>query len=149
MSPRYSGSPSVGSDYLLTRVLAHGWNLPTASSSRKGCRIRRTGHLRSRPHGRTARPIEIGNPDAARLHKSIRVRRAWPFTTRCRAAVSRLAGERIHRAESRGLVDRSRFLRPCVPVERRMAFSLSINEHELYLSIGADTLVGKVTRHPL
>jgi hypothetical protein len=30
-----------------------------------------------------------------------------------------------------------------------MAFSLSINEHELYLSIGADTLVGKVTRHPL
>ena len=30
-----------------------------------------------------------------------------------------------------------------------MAFSLSINERELYLSIGADTLTGAVVRHPI
>jgi hypothetical protein len=34
-------------------------------------------------------------------------------------------------------------------LDRRMAFSLSINERELYVSIGADTLTGVVTRHPI
>ena len=34
-------------------------------------------------------------------------------------------------------------------LERRMAFSLSIADHELYLSIGSETLTGKATRHPL
>ena len=31
-------------------------------------------------------------------------------------------------------------------LERRMAFALSINERELYLSIGDDTLTGLVRR---
>ena len=34
-------------------------------------------------------------------------------------------------------------------LERRMAFSLSINERELYISIGADTITGAVVRHRL
>jgi hypothetical protein len=30
-----------------------------------------------------------------------------------------------------------------------MAFSLSITDRDLYLSIGPDTLTGRVIRHPL
>jgi hypothetical protein len=34
-------------------------------------------------------------------------------------------------------------------LERRMAFSLSVNDRELYLAVGSDTFSGRVTRHPL
>jgi hypothetical protein len=34
-------------------------------------------------------------------------------------------------------------------LERRMAFSLSIHDREVYVSIGADTVSGAVVRHPI
>jgi len=34
-------------------------------------------------------------------------------------------------------------------LQRRMAFSLSIHDRELYLSIGADTVSGAVVRHAI
>ena len=97
--------------------------------------------------------IEIGNPDAARLHKASKASpRVAVYTHKDPAqVVNRLAGERIHRAEAVELwsIDRAFLAALAARLERRMAFSLSINDRELYLSIGADTLVGKVTRHPL
>jgi uncharacterized protein YaeQ len=62
-----------------------------------------------------------------------------------------LAGERIHRAGALELyaIDRPLIAALAQRLERRMAFSVSINERELYLSIGADTLTGAVVRHAL
>ena len=62
--------------------------------------------------------------------------------------LKQLAGERIHRAEAlelyaidRGLVDAL-----VARLDRRVAFSLSVTDRELYLSIGADNLTGSVVR---
>jgi uncharacterized protein YaeQ len=59
-----------------------------------------------------------------------------------------LSGERIHRVEALELyaLDRALVTALSGKLERRMAFALSINERELYLSIGTDTLTGLVRR---
>ena len=59
-----------------------------------------------------------------------------------------LSGERIHRAEALELyaLDRPLVAALAARLERRMAFAVSINERELYLSIGDDTLTGLVRR---
>ena len=65
--------------------------------------------------------------------------------------LSRLAGERIHRSEAIELwgIDRAFLAALVARLERRMAFSLSVTDRELYLAIGSDTITGRVTRHPL
>jgi len=95
--------------------------------------------------------IEIGAPDAARLHKACKAApRVAVYTHKDPAQWLRnLAGERIHRAEALELyaVDRALIAALVARLNRRMAFSLSINDRDLFLSIGTDILTGAVTRH--
>ena len=62
--------------------------------------------------------------------------------------VRSLAGERIHRLEALELyaVDRQLIGALGARLERRMAWSLSVSERELYLTIGGETLTGAVSR---
>ena len=55
--------------------------------------------------------------------------------------LKQLAGERIHRAEALELyaIDRALVSALVERLERRVAFSLSVTDRELYLSIGSDT----------
>ena len=62
-----------------------------------------------------------------------------------------LTGQRIHRVDELELYAIARGLVAALAarLERRMAFSLSINERELCVSIGTDTLTGAVLRYPV
>ena len=95
--------------------------------------------------------IDIGTPDAARLHKASKAApRVAVYTHKDPAQlVSRLSGERIHRADELELyaIDRGLIAALAARLDRRMAFSLSISDRDLYLSIGTDTLTGGVVRH--
>ena len=92
--------------------------------------------------------IDIGTPDAARLH------RAGKLVSRVAVYVHKdplqwlrtLAGERIHRAEALEIyaIDRALIAAIVARLERRMAFSLSINDRELYLAFNDTTLTGDV-----
>jgi len=93
--------------------------------------------------------IEVGTPDAARLHKASKaVPRVAVYCHKDPEVLLRqLAGERIHRAEALALfgVDRA-FLRDWAGrLERRMAFSLAVSGGEIYLTLAGDTLTGRVT----
>src|SRR5687768_521355 len=103
--------------------------------------------------GRIQSWIEIGSPDAARLHKAAKAApRVAVYTHKDVGQLLRsLTGERMHRASAIELyaIDRTLIDVLAARLERRMAFSLSINERELYLSIGPDTLTGAVVRHRL
>ncbi len=94
--------------------------------------------------------IDIGSPDASRLHKACKLApRVAVYMHRDPAQFLRnLSGERIHRAGALELyaLDRALVTALAAKLERRMAFALSINERELYLSIGDDTLTGVVRR---
>ena len=97
--------------------------------------------------------IEIGTPDAARLHKASKASpRVAIYTHKDPAQlVARLAGERIHRADAVELwaVDRVFLTQVVERLDRRMSFSLSVTDRELLLSIGAETLSGAVLRHAI
>ncbi len=60
--------------------------------------------------------------------------------------LSRLAGERIHRAEALRIceVDRELLAAFVARLDRRMNFDLAISDRTLYLSLGEDTLTGAV-----
>jgi uncharacterized protein YaeQ len=62
--------------------------------------------------------------------------------------LEQLVPERIHRAEALELyaIDRALVSALVARLERRVAFSLSITDHELYLSIEADNLTGTIVR---
>ncbi|MCC6241638.1 MAG: YaeQ family protein [Gemmatimonadaceae bacterium] len=92
--------------------------------------------------------IEIGAPDAARLHKAAKAaRRVVVYTHRDPMQVQRqLAGERIHRAAEiplmaidRGLIDAF-----CERLERRMAFTFSVTDGMVYLDVNGATLSGTI-----
>lgn len=94
--------------------------------------------------------IDIGMPDAARLHKASKAAsRVAVYTHKDPAQLlKQLAGEKIHRADALELyaIDRALVTALVARLERRVAFSVSVSDRELYLSIGSDNLTGAVTR---
>ena len=97
--------------------------------------------------------IEIGSPDAARLHKASKAApRVVVYAHKgVERLAGRLAGERIHRAQELELyaIDPTFLTALTSRLNRRMAFALSVSDRELFVSIGAETLVGRVTRWPI
>lgn len=97
--------------------------------------------------------IEVGMPDAARLHRASKAApRVVVYTHKDPAQLAgRLAGERIHRAEALELyaIDRSLVGAFVARLDRRMGFALSVADRELHLSVGTETLTGAVVRYPL
>jgi len=84
--------------------------------------------------------IEVGLPDAARLHKAAKAApRVAVYTHRDPLPWLRaLAGARIHRAEALALYALDRDLIAALEerLERRMAFDLAVSERHLYVSLG-------------
>lgn len=149
---RVARHPSESDAYLLTRVLAYALEFTEGIEFSPGLSepdepaiwVRDlTGAIRSW--------IDIGSPEAARLHKAGKAApRVAVYTHKDPAQlISRLAGQRIHRVETLELyaVDRGLITGLAARLERRMAFALSVNERDLLLSIGTDTLSGPVSRY--
>lgn len=152
LSLRVACHPSETEEYLLTRVLAYCLEFAEGIAFSKGglsepdepaLSVRDlTGALRAW--------IEIGAPDAARLHRASKAApRVAVYTHRDPAQVLRaLAGQRIHRAEAIELfaVDRDLLSALVERLDRRMKFGVSRSDGELYLAFGAETLTGTVER---
>ena len=151
---RVARHPSESAEYLLTRILAYALEFTEGIEFSRGLSepdepaisVRDlTGAIRSW--------IDIGTPDAGRLHKAGKAApRVAVYTHKDPAQlISRLADERIHRVEALELyaVDRGLIRGLTARLERRMAFNLSVHDRHLYLSIGADTLTGPVSRRAI
>jgi uncharacterized protein YaeQ len=97
--------------------------------------------------------IDVGSPDAARLHRASKAApRVAVYTHKDPAQLLRqLAGERIHRADQLELyaLDRTLVAELVARRDRRTAFDLTITERQLYLNIDGDSLEGTVVRHSL
>jgi uncharacterized protein YaeQ len=94
--------------------------------------------------------IDIGTPDAARLHRASKAApRVAVYVHKDPAQWLRsLTGARIHRAEALEVwaFDRPLVSALCARLERRMAFALSVSDRELYVSLADATLSGPITR---
>ena len=97
--------------------------------------------------------IDIGAPDAERLHRASKLaKRVVVYTHKDPTQfLKQLAGRKIHNAAALELyaLDRAFVTALVARLERRVAFSLSVSDRELYLSIGTDNLEGRVERLPL
>jgi len=152
---RVARHPSESAEYLLTRVLAYALEFEEGIAFSTGglsdpddpaLTVRDlTGALRSW--------IEIGAPDPARLHKASKASPRVAVYTHKEGErwAQRLSGERIHRAEALEvyLIEPALINALTSRLDRRMAFALSVSERELFVSIGAETLTGRVSRRPI
>ena len=95
--------------------------------------------------------IEIGLPEAPRLHKAAKAcpRVAVYAHKDITPWMARLSTEKIHRADEIEIyaVDRELIASFAALMTRRMKFDLVASERHLYLSIGENTFSGSVTRH--
>lgn len=145
--------PSETEDFLLTRVLAYCLEYEEGIAfSRGGISDADEPPLWVRePDGRVKVWIEIGAPDAARLHKAAKTAdRVAVYTHKDPASLlRRLEGERIHRAEEIPIygIDRRLLADLGGLLDRRMAIHLSVTGRQLYLDVAGKSLTGEVTEH--
>ena len=96
--------------------------------------------------------IDIGYPDAARLHRASKLApRVAVYIHKDPAILLRqLADERIHRSEELELyaMDRTMLAELASRLGRRMTIDLTVADRHLYLTVGGDTMTGEVIRLP-
>ena len=137
--------PSESAEYLVTRVLAYCLEYAEGIAFSRGLSEPDQPALAVRDlTGVLKSWIEIGAPDAARLHKAAKAApRVALYTHRDPAAlVKQLEGEKIHRAGEIELYafDRDFIAELVKRLDRRMKFELSVSDRHLYLSLGTETL---------
>jgi uncharacterized protein YaeQ len=146
--------PSETEEYLMSRVLAYCLEYAEGIAFSNGIAEPDAAALEVRDLTGALRVwIDVGAPDAARLHKASKAApRVAVYTHRePRHVLQALAGERIHRAAELELyaIDRSLIGELVARLERRNAWALSVTERHLYVTVGNETLEGDVVRHPL
>ncbi|HUQ73870.1 MAG TPA: YaeQ family protein [Burkholderiales bacterium] len=145
--------PSEAEDHLIARVLAYCLEFTEGLSFSRGLSDPDEPALAVRDlTGELRTWIDIGAPDAARLHKAAKAApRVAVYTHKAAALLRQLEGERIHRAETIELYafDRDLIAGLAARLERRMAFDLSVTDGHLFVSLEGATLSGDLERLPI
>ncbi|HEY2152399.1 MAG TPA: YaeQ family protein [Vicinamibacterales bacterium] len=146
---RVARHPSESEEYLVTRLLAYLLEYVEGIEFSRGVSDPDEPTIAIRDlTGAIVSWIDIGTPDAARLHRASKAARRVAVYTHKEPTqyLKQLAGEKIHRADELELyaIDRPLIDALVARLERRVDFSVSVTDRELYLSIGSDNLTGRV-----
>lgn len=155
LAMRVARHPSESEEYLVTRTLAYALEYTDGIAFSPG------GLSDADEPAITVRDltgvihswIEIGSPDAARLHRASKASpRVVVYTHKdVDRLMQNLAGEKIHRASELEIygVDRALIAALAARLDRRLAFTLSVHDGELFIAMGSETLTGCVRRFTL
>ncbi|HEY1911950.1 MAG TPA: YaeQ family protein [Vicinamibacterales bacterium] len=148
---RVARHPSESEEYLVTRLLAYLLEYAEGIEFSRGVSDPDEPTIAIRDlTGAIVSWIDIGTPDAARLHRASKAARRVAVYTHKEPTqyLKQLAGEKIHRADDLELyaIDRPLIDALVARLERRVEFSVSVTDRELYLSIGSDNLTGRVSQ---
>jgi uncharacterized protein YaeQ len=151
---RVAQHPSETDEYLATRVLAYCLEYTEGIAFGKGLAEPDEPAITVRDlTGAVQIWVEVGSPDAERLHKASKASpRVVVYPVRDAAQfVRQLSGGRIHRAETIEIYGISRTLLEGFVgrLERRTAFELAVTDRHLYLTIDGETLDGAIERHAI
>ena len=151
---RAARHPSEAEDHLVTRVLAYCLEYAEGIAFSNGLAEPDEPPLAVRDLTGVMRVwIDIGAPDAARMHKAGKAAgRVVVYTHKDPGRVARSwAGEHIHRRAELELYSVARpFLTELVArLKRRTVFALSVTGGHLYATIDGDVIEGAVERHAL
>lgn len=146
--------PSETEEYLLTRVLAYCLEYREGIAFSKGLGDPDDPALSVRDlTGALQAWIEIGSPDAARLHKASKAApRVAVYTHKePRLLLRAYEGHKIHRAAHVELyaVDRDLLAELVEHLDRRVSMTLSVTDRQLFIDIGGTSVGGAVERHAL
>jgi uncharacterized protein YaeQ len=148
---RVARHPSETEEHLLTRVLAYCLEYVEGISFSNGLFESDQPTIAVRDlTGALLVWIDVGAPEAARLHRAAKLAPRVAIYTHKDAAqlAARLAAARIHRVEALELyaLDRGLLAGFAARLGRRMEFTLTVAERNLYVSLGEETLEGVVER---
>jgi uncharacterized protein YaeQ len=151
---RAARHPSESEEFLCARVLAYCLEFRKGLAFSRGLSDPDQPALEVRDlTGALTAWIEIGTPDAERLHRASKAApRVAVYSHRDAARYwDSLAGARIHRAEALELygLDRALVAALVARLERRMVFELTMADGVLYLTLAGELLSGPVTAHRL
>jgi uncharacterized protein YaeQ len=151
---RVARHPSETAEYMLTRVLAYCLEYQEGIELTEGVSSGDEPALLVRDlTGRVTAWIEVGMPDAARLHRgSKHAGRVAVYTHRdARQLMAQLSGAKIHRGAEIPIrtFDRGTIEAIVAVLDRRTSLSLSVTHGELYIAIGARTFTLPVVEHRL
>lgn len=151
LSLRVARHPSESEEYLVTRLLAYCLEYRDGIAFSKGLSDPDDPTIAVRDlTGDIQVWIEIGAPDVDRVHKAGKAaRRVAIYTHKDPTQMLRLwAGARIHRIDELELyrIDRTLVDGLVARLSRRMTFSLSVHDRDLFLAFEDGTLEGRVAR---
>ena len=150
---RLAMHPSETAEYMATRLLAYCLEWEEGIEFTAGLSNGDEPAIVVRDlTGRTTAWIEVGMPDADRLHRASKAGRVAVYTHRdIRNVLGQLEGKKIHRAEEipiysfdRGFIDAL-----VAHFDRRMKMSLSVVERHLYMTVGDQSMNGLIHEHRL
>jgi uncharacterized protein YaeQ len=154
LSLRIARHPSETAERMLTRVLAYCLEYTEGIALTNGISDPDAPAIAIRDlTGALLVWIDVGAPEAARLHRASKAARRVAVYTHKDAAqlVTRLAGERIHRLDALELyaMDFEWLSSLAERLQRRTTFTLTVSERHIYLSLGEETLSGVIKRIPV
>jgi len=151
---RVARHPSETAAYMVTRVLAYCLEFEEGIAFSEGISATDEPAVLVRDAtGSITAWIEVGAPDAERLHRGSKLAdRTTIYSHRDPVKLlPQWAGKKIHQAEAitlhsfdAGFVDDA-----AAVLERRNTMSLSVTEHQLYLELNGTTLSSAVHDHPI
>jgi len=151
LSLKAARHPSETEEHLAARVLAYCLEYTEGISFSRGVSDPEEPAIAVRDLTGAYRSwIDIGAPDAARLHKAAKAApRVAVYSHKAPAQLlAQLAGARIHRADALELyaLDRELLAGFVERLERRTAFDLSVTDRHLFVSLDGATLSGTLER---
>ena len=149
---RVARHPSETAEYMLVRLLAYCLEYQEGIALTEGLSSGDEPALVVRDlTGRLTAWIEVGLPDAARLHRGSKLAgRAAVYTHRdARQLLSQLAGAKIHRASEIPIraFDRTAIDEVAPLIERRASMAISVSDGELLVAMGERTFTIAMTEH--
>ena len=149
---RVARHPSETAEYMLVRLLAYCLEYQEGIALTEGVSSGDEPALVVRDlTGRVTAWIEVGLPDASRLHRGSKLAgRAAVYTHRdARQLLSQLSGAKIHRAAEIPIraFDRTAVEELAALIERRASLAVSVSDGELLVALGERTFTLAVTEH--
>ena len=151
---RVAQHPSESEEYLVTRVLAYCLEYTEGITFSNGISDPDEPSLSIRDlTGALQVWIDIGTPEAARLHRAAKAApRVVVYIHKDPAQfLRRISGEKIHRSANLEIYEirRSMLSELVARLKRRMTFSLSVTDGDLLIAIDDDMIEGRAERHVL
>jgi uncharacterized protein YaeQ len=149
---RMARHPSETRDYMLTRALAYCLEYQDGIAFSAGvAAVDEPAVVVRDLTGRLIAWIEVGAPDADRLHRGSKLAgRAAIYTQRDPVQLlAQLDGRKIHRAHEIPIYSFGRGFIEAVAqtIERRTQLSISVTERQLYLEVDGKTFTARIEAH--